>query len=148
MCHYITRSFARSFTFFIFLKRTRSLMFFKFLYLMFATSMILTHFTTFTVKFKPRYACLIVFDSHLELLILAAILKFFCNYSCVDEFLGSLHLWPFEYLTYHMTSWLLHKMRFYHLHKLSTILEAVHKVCHAIFDFLPPVTNCHKSWTP
>ena len=30
------------------------------------------------------------------------------------------------------------------------LLGAVHKVCHAIFDdfWPPPVTNCHKSWTP
>ena len=32
-----------------------------------------------------------VFDSHLELLILAAILKHFCDYSSVDEFLGPLN---------------------------------------------------------
>ena len=66
-----------------------------------------------------------VFDSHLELLILAAILNFHGDYSSVDEFLGPLNLWTFEYLTYHMTSWLLHKMRYYHLHKLSTILSAI-----------------------
>ena len=34
----------------------------------------------------------------------------------------------------------------------DNLLGAVHKVCHAIFDDfwppLPPVTNCHKSWTP
>ena len=30
------------------------------------------------------------------------------------------------------------------------LLGAVHKVCHAFFDdfWPPPVTNCHKSWTP
>ena len=43
-------------------------------------------------------------------------------------------------------------------HRLQSSLQfryigAVHKVCHAFFDDfwpppLPPVTNCHKSWTP
>ena len=60
------------------------------------------------------------FDSHLELSILAAILDVFYNYFSANEFIGRTY-----YSTYYMTFWLFHKMGFYHLHKLSTVLSAI-----------------------
>ena len=52
----------------------------------------LTHSETFYVEFKPKQACSLDFDSHLELSILAPILDCFCNYFSTDEFIGLLNL--------------------------------------------------------